>query len=412
LDEVEVEVMAEAEAHEQPESDEALRERRLAALRTLAFRQLGESEPPATTASPRSPAPSPTPRSEGGIRRIIYALALALCAALVLCGALTSYLFGHVISFHVPRVASSPRQPTLHEYALPHAHSLPFGITVGSDSNVWFTEYDAHAIGRITPKGVITEHPLPAGSDSPFDIVTGADGNLWFNEDGSHVGRMTPAGLVTRFALPRPNTYAGSIAAGPDGNLWFTEYGAADAIGRITPAGAITEFSLPHAQSEPFAITAGHDGNLWFTEVNGDRIGRITAQGTVADFAIPTARSNPDSIAAGPDSAVWFTEYAADKIGRITPDGHITEYPLVPTSNPLGPDNNLNGIAADRAGGLWVTLEDGGLARITTRGSIVTRITLSKPASRPVGVVQGTDGSMWFTEAGSNRIGQVQMAGA
>ena len=39
------------------------------------------------------------------------------------------------------------------------------GITTGPDGNLWFTEFGAGKIGRITPSGSITEFPIPtAGS--------------------------------------------------------------------------------------------------------------------------------------------------------------------------------------------------------------------------------------------------------
>jgi hypothetical protein len=56
--------------------------------------------------------------------------------------------------------------------------------------------------------------------------------------------------------------------------------------------------------------------------------------------------------------SVWFTEPDANQIGVITPDGQITEYPL-PTPN-----------------------------------------------SKPAGITAGPDGNIWFTELGSDRIGE------
>src|SRR5215467_11039189 len=43
------------------------------------------------------------------------------------------------------------------EFSIPTAKSIPFGITVGPDGNLWFTESNANRIGRISPAGTITE---------------------------------------------------------------------------------------------------------------------------------------------------------------------------------------------------------------------------------------------------------------
>ena len=41
------------------------------------------------------------------------------------------------------------------------------GITVGSDGNIWFTNWGASGdfIGMMTPTGNLTEFPLPSGTD-------------------------------------------------------------------------------------------------------------------------------------------------------------------------------------------------------------------------------------------------------
>ncbi len=48
---------------------------------------------------------------------------------------------------------SSPSQPpasSVQEFATPTANSAPFGITVGPDGALWFTEFASNRIGRIT----------------------------------------------------------------------------------------------------------------------------------------------------------------------------------------------------------------------------------------------------------------------
>src|SRR5438105_2827345 len=50
------------------------------------------------------------------------------------------------------------------EFPVPTAASGPSGITQHLDGNLWFTEFNADRIGRITPAGVVTEFTLPAGS--------------------------------------------------------------------------------------------------------------------------------------------------------------------------------------------------------------------------------------------------------
>src|SRR6266404_2716205 len=154
----------------------------------------------------------------------------------------------------------------------PLANSVgPEGITWGPDGNIWFTEFWAGRVGRMTPAGVVKEFPIP--NSNPRGIVTGPDHNLWF-VDGSlqheSIARMTIDGQVTAFSLGSSvdkQLQPYSIVVGPDGNLWFTEIGH---IGRITLAGEITQFPAP----DPTGVTAGPDGNLWFTSSNANTVGR------------------------------------------------------------------------------------------------------------------------------------------
>src|SRR2546427_332662 len=59
------------------------------------------------------------------------------------------------------------------------SNAHPSGIAVGPDGNVWFTEFSGNQIGRITTSGVLTEFPLPTHPVDPYGITAGSDGNLW-----------------------------------------------------------------------------------------------------------------------------------------------------------------------------------------------------------------------------------------
>jgi streptogramin lyase len=182
------------------------------------------------------------------------------------------------------------------EYPIPTANSYPFGITVGPDGDVWFTEYAANQIGvflQTSGKAVISEIPIPTAYSGPWGITAGPDGAVWFAEGNANmIGRITTAGVITdEFPIPTANSlpYYG-ITAGPNGALWFLEaYESANNIGRITTAGVVTEFPIPRARSNPNGITAGPDGTLWFIELPsgsdlGIGIGRLAVTVNTHDF--------------------------------------------------------------------------------------------------------------------------------
>ena len=288
---------------------------------------------------------------------------------------------------------------TISEFPVTTAGSDPGGITVGSDGNLWFTEFFVGKIGRITTAGAVTEFPA---AGNPQLIALGADGNVWFTETTvDKIGRMTPTGDFTDFPIPTPGGLIG-IGAGPDGNVWFCETDNAK-IGRITPGGTVTEFDVPSGGS-PFHIVTGPDGNLWFTNFDTGQVSRLTPGGTFTEFPTNLSGSEPQGIAAGPDGNVWFTDTGTNQIGRITPTGAVTEFPI-PTANA-----NLLGIAAGPDGNLWFAEDHANkIGRITPKG-VVTEFDIPTGSSAPGFLVSGPDGRVWFTEVFGNNIGRIAMS--
>jgi streptogramin lyase len=296
-----------------------------------------------------------------------------------------------------PALASFP----IHEYPVPTANAGAYDTALGSDGNVWFTEFDANKIGKITPSGVVTEFTIPTANSDPEGIAAGPDGNLWFTETlGNKIGRITPAGVITEFPIPTAKSGASGITAGPDGKMWFTEFGS-DRIGRVTTSGTFSSFKLPTANAGPNGITAGPDGNLWFTEYKANQVGRITTAGTITEFPV-AALSEPYAIAPGSDGNLWFTEAAGNAVGRMNTSGSVTGTFSIPSSpgEPFGiapgPDKNL-----------WATeFEGNNVAQITTSGSI-TESPIPTGNSQPFGITPGSDGNMWFAEMAGNNIGTI-----
>ena len=312
-----------------------------------------------------------------------------------------SFLWGAGLLLVLCSIASA--QYAVTEYA---GARTPYMIAAGPDGALWFADYYANAIGRITTAGVVTEFTAGMSVNAgPYGIAAGPDGNLWFTERGIHsgIGRITPAGVITEFSS---GVTAGSqpyqIVAGPDGNLWFTEISSAQ-IGRITPAGVITEFATGiETGSQPYGIAAGPDGALWFTEKVGNRIGRITTAGAVTTYStgLPAA-AGLTAIAAGPDGALWFVEEDLSQIGRIATDGVITSY------SGMKAGSWAIHIAAGPDGALWFTEEFGNrIGRITTAG-VVTEYPVTTASADPYGIAAGPDGNLWFTENATGQIGRI-----
>jgi streptogramin lyase len=297
-----------------------------------------------------------------------------------------------------PALAAFP----ITEYPVLTANAIPNFATLGPDGNVWFTEFSADKIGKITTAGVVTEYPIPTADSQPEGITAGPDGNLWFVETAANqVGKINTAGKITEFSIPTANSGAAGITAGPDGKLWFTEF-AADRIGRITTSGVFSSFKVPTGNSGPNGITTGSNGNLWFTEYKANKVGEVTTSGTFTEF--PVAAGHPYAIAPGSDGNLWFTESGLNDINRMTTAGAVTGTFSVPTSPGVpfgiapGPDKNL-----------WFTEYQGNnVTQITTAGTM-TESPVPTAHAKPFGITPGSDGNVWFAENGGNNIGTIRL---
>jgi len=68
--------------------------------------------------------------------------------------------------------------------------SQPRDIVAGPDGNLWFTEFNAERLSRITTDGVITEVQKVRGG--PWGIGRGAGNTIWLTQfEGNKVGRFT-----------------------------------------------------------------------------------------------------------------------------------------------------------------------------------------------------------------------------
>jgi virginiamycin B lyase len=311
------------------------------------------------------------------------------------------------------------------EFSLGSTFVEPWGITAGSDGNLWFTEENKPAIGRITPSGTVTEFPISAGNDSGEYIISGSDGALWFAnpEPGSGYAfqRMTTAGVFSGYPDTTGSPYG--ITNGPDGNIWFTAQnnGGISYVVRITPAGVETAFGdtnpgtgSPGLTPGAYGIATGSDGRLWFTHgsLNGSAgiIGALNpTTGVITEYPIASG-TNGLAIVAGLDGALWFTAQTASGISlnRITTSGTFTAYnsPLagVPPLT-IGPDGNVWSIDQN-SGYLYDFAEN----FTPTSYAGTTNLNYGFAYNYP-GITTGPDGNVWFTESQFNKIGRLNVAG-
>lgn len=312
---------------------------------------------------------------------------------------------GTVIGSGAPATPTPFPPGVTNEYAIPTGASNPGGIITGPDGALWFTEINASRIGRLSQAAVVTDYAIPAANTLPQSITVGPDGQLWFTESARPVvGRLNATTLAyTEVTLPNAAARPWGIVPASNGSLWVSDPGT-NAIWQITPLGVVSQYPITTANAKPTSITIGPDSAIYYTEANVDRVGRLlpsAAAGTSGTEYPVSAGAGLGTIVSGNDNALWFTESSAKKIGRMLTNGTVTaQTPLPGVGDPIGMV-----LAAD--GNFYIGDYTGSqVVRFVPSTLAVTLFPTKSMNSKPYQFTLGPDKEVYFTEQGSNSIGQ------
>jgi streptogramin lyase len=121
----------------------------------------------------------------------------------------------------------------------PISVDAPRGLTVGPDGNLWMavaaqTPGGVDQILRVNTAGQITgQFNVPTPNAFAYGMIVGSDGALWFTEyNANQIGRITTNGNITETPITTGNHISNAITSGPDGNIWFSE-GPSNSIGEL-----------------------------------------------------------------------------------------------------------------------------------------------------------------------------------
>lgn len=309
-----------------------------------------------------------------------------------------------VATLTAPRIAVR----SLRVFRLPVPDAEPFDLAAGPDGSMWFTEFRADMIGRISPSGVISQFKVPTPGAGPYQLTAGPQGSMWFTEyNTTKVGRVSRSGQVTEYPLPKP-TYGGTgIIGSAPGAVMVAD--PAGFIDKISAAGAITRTRVPTSLGLPFAITQLPSGTLWLSELTGYyefsrhllsfRPGPGKPSRTVT---LPNPLSNVVALAAGPGGTVWFADFGASQAAELTPGGRIRFF------SDRSPYGGISDITAGPDGDMWLSEQNGLVARISPDGK-VGELALPSPASNPDSIAAGPGRTIWIAETGADAIVKVTL---
>jgi virginiamycin B lyase len=233
------------------------------------------------------------------------------------------YQIYHLPTLTVPDSSSPGKLLTL--------PSAPNDLAIDSHDNIWFTELNAGAIGKLDPQtGHLTQYPLAGRNQAQqltlYGITVDAYGLVWFTEVSTNLlGRLDPStGKITYFTQPDATQALMEIVSGKNGIIWITSF-SANALLRLEPhTGSFTTY---HA-NPPTPSGAGVGGlyglvvsptdAVWVTVLAENILARLdVTTGHFTYYPIPTPNSEPLALASGANRTLWFSEI--DKLGMLRP---------------------------------------------------------------------------------------------
>lgn len=145
-----------------------------------------------------------------------------------------------------------------------------------------------------------------------------------------------------------------------------------------------------------------------------------TTVGGVREYALPTPIREPNAPTVAPDGSVWFAELSVEGLAHFFPGNRtLVEYswPYQYPAPPVGP----GGLCGQKTSTWSVALWDGKVWASDTAGNQlvamdpstgqVSSVQVPSNSSFPYTLTKGPDGSLWFTELFTGKIGVLSQNG-
>jgi streptogramin lyase len=275
-----------------------------------------------------------------------------------------------------------PHTQKFQQITPPHGRSGIMGVVVASDDTIWFAEQYANYIGHYLPAThQFQTYPLPT--------LTVPDPSL-------------PGKTLTLPSAPN------ELALDKHGNVWFTELNA-NALGRLNmQSGQTQQYPLAETKTtqalNPYGITIDPQGNICFTEASTSHIGRLDPiTGQISYFSMQGSSTPLMEITADAHGIIWATSFSSGLLLSFNPKTTTFTPYYAPSSG------GLYGITITPTGQVWVTITaENVIAYLDVTANRFINYAIPSSGSLPLGVVMGANNSLWFTEAGANKIGMLR----
>ena len=205
-----------------------------------------------------------------------------------------------------------------------HAQS----IAIDSKQNIYAVLIQGNGLGkwnRETKK--MTTYRMPSPSSMPYGVIVDKNDNVWIAESRrSKVVKLdAKTGAMTEFAPPTQPALIRRLNVDVDGTtIWFGLYSAGKLERLDQTTGKITEYTIPHQGSQPYDEVVQDNGEVWIADGSqgGALIKFNPKNETFAYFPSPQNADMP-KIRLTREGAVWYSPRSSREypgLGVLYPD--------------------------------------------------------------------------------------------
>lgn len=302
-------------------------------------------------------------------------------------------------------------------FAIPTPGAHPGGSLVEDRfGRLWFPLILANKVGVYDPRsGSYRDFDMSTDISMPVALDIDSAGDVWVAQfRGNRLSRVTvDTGQVTDFEIPVPNALPSGVTIDERGSVWVSLLNQNRIVAFDRVSYSFREYPLPRAESMPLTVLADQRGNVWVTASNEENsyIARFDIdKRRFEEIELPTERAAPVGMLID-SSDLWVALGGAASLARYDiKKGTWFQY-TVPNlrSEPAR-------LAKDLLGRIWAT--DGGglgsvggnqLVVVDPRHGSVHTVPMATQDAKPNAIVAASDGTIWFTQQGANRLSQIDI---
>jgi uncharacterized protein (TIGR03437 family) len=344
----------------------------------------------------------------------------------------------------------------------------PQAVAADSNGTVYIADAGNGLLRKIS-RGVISS--VAGYTGYIYDLKLDSAGNLYI-AGGNYLYKMTPSGTISTVAGNGSTTtftgdggpaksagFSGIYCVAPDSanNLYVCDTNN-NRIRKITPDGIVRTFAGGNGHGyggdggsavsalldHPRHVAVDADGNVYVNDYNNNRVRKISLDGTIKTIAgSGTCCSSPDGglatnaflitgpVTTDPSGNVYVFDFWSNKVRRVSPTGILQSYAGDGKEGfagdgdfaPAARFSGVAGLGTDSANNLYIAdstnerirlvSSSGSVSTIAGRGHFAGDNGLATSAilHRPSGVVQGADGTIYFTDTANHRVRKVSLDG-